>query len=63
MLKAIIDALNSVSIQVWSIIQFGLLLMLVAFGGYLMLRGHADAGSPLIAGAFALLKFEASGKS
>lgn len=61
-MQALINALNSVEPRVWVILQFVCLLILVAFGGFLMLRGHADAGSPLIAGSFALLKFEVGEK-
>jgi hypothetical protein len=59
----LIQALNAVQPQVWSVFQFVALIGLVIYGGHLLVKGQTAEGSGLVAGAFALLKFEVGGKS
>lgn len=61
MLTVLVTAVNAVQPRVWQVMQFVALLILVGYGAHLVIAGHQDAGSALIAGSFALLKFEVGG--
>jgi hypothetical protein len=56
--KGVVNALNMVSSQVWRVLQFLALLAVVVYGGHLLVTGHEAAGTAVVTGSFALLKFE-----
>jgi hypothetical protein len=53
-----IESINAIAARPWGMVQFSMLLGLVAYGGHLLSGGHESAGTALVTGAFALLRFE-----